>query len=296
MKKILTILIVSIALTIKTNAQIPNSGFENWKTHGNCIEAIGWNSTNLVDTLGSYFPVTRSTDHYPESIGSYSIRLANDTSLLKNPIPNSYLGWGFAWNINIYTEEPAPAFPISGHPNSFTGYYKCFPINVDTMTISLMLYKNRSSVASATLSSVSTVSEWTSFNVPISSYVDADSALILLACQYQGKNHPNGNSVLYVDNLNFDDLITSLPELNDKKVFFNLFPNPASDIVTLEINKTSNEKLISNIYSNTGVLVRTEILKQNQQQFNINDLSNGIYMVEIKSKGLIEKQKLIIQR
>jgi hypothetical protein len=50
------------------------------------------------------------------------------------------------------------------------------------------------------------------------------------------------------------------------------------------------------IYNINGKLVSSEILKENQQQINIGDLSNGIYLVEIKSKEWTEKQKLIIQR
>ncbi len=38
------------------------------------------------------------------------------------------------------------------------------------------------------------------------------------------------------------------------------------------------------------------MLRQNQQKINIWDLTNGIYMVTVKSKNLIETQRLIIQR
>jgi len=54
--------------------------------------------------------------------------------------------------------------------------------------------------------------------------------------------------------------------------------------------------LALNIYNIMGVLVKSEMLKQSQRQINIRDLSNGIYMITIKSKDLTEKQKLIIQR
>jgi len=40
-----------------------------------------------------------------------------------------------------------------------------------------------------------------------------------------------------------------------------------------------------------GSLVKTEMLKQNQQQINVGDLSNGIYMIEIKSKRTNRKTK-----
>ena len=77
---------------------------------------------------------------------------------------------------------------------------------------------------------------------------------------------------------------------------FEIFPNPASDYVVLNFNNSRNENLQLNISNMMGVLVRSEILKQNKQKINIEDLSNGVYMFTIKSKDLTENQKLIIQR
>ncbi|MDD5571278.1 MAG: T9SS type A sorting domain-containing protein [Bacteroidales bacterium] len=75
-----------------------------------------------------------------------------------------------------------------------------------------------------------------------------------------------------------------------------VYPNPANDIVTLNIHNSNNGRLEIKIYDITGTLVKSETLKQNQQQINVSDLSNGIYMVSIKSKDFMENQKLIIQR
>jgi hypothetical protein len=81
-----------------------------------------------------------------------------------------------------------------------------------------------------------------------------------------------------------------------RNVLFNLYPNPASDIVTLNINNSNIADFEIKIYNIMGYLVRSESLKQNQQKINVGDLNNGIYMIEIKSKEWSEKQKLIIQR
>jgi len=89
--------------------------------------------------------------------------------------------------------------------------------------------------------------------------------------------------------------ITSIKETG-KKVGIKVFPNPASDIVTLNINNANNSDLTLNIYNVIGKLVSSETLLQNQKQIFIDDLSNGLYIVEIKSKEWSEKQKLIIQR
>jgi hypothetical protein len=76
----------------------------------------------------------------------------------------------------------------------------------------------------------------------------------------------------------------------------NVYPNPASDIVTLNIEDRNNEDLIINIYNVIGTLVKTETLKYNNIQVNIGDLSNGVYLLTVKSKNLTANQRLIIQR
>jgi len=51
-----------------------------------------------------------------------------------------------------------------------------------------------------------------------------------------------------------------------------------------------------NVYSISGTLVKSEMLKQNQHETNIADLPNGVYLVTIKSKNETETKKLVIQR
>ena len=85
-------------------------------------------------------------------------------------------------------------------------------------------------------------------------------------------------------------------EENIVEEHINIYPNPASDLITLNIGNRNNANLTLNIYTIIGELVRSELLKQNQQKINIGDLTNGIYMVTIKSKDLTENQRLIIQR
>lgn len=75
-----------------------------------------------------------------------------------------------------------------------------------------------------------------------------------------------------------------------------LNPNPASDIFNLNFNNKNNDCFSLNIYNVTGNLVKSVILEQNNQQVNIRDLNNGVYIVTIKSEDMIKSQKLIIQR
>jgi hypothetical protein len=292
MKKITLIIFILFAVSINANSQIPNNGFESWNAVGNGMNPTGWYCTNnFLDTTGSYFGITRSTDHYPASIGNYSLRVENNTSLIPN-----WGAMGLAWTGDINGCDN-PAFPVTGHPTSFCGYYKFLPQNKDTMRIFICLYNEGVDIAQAYLKDTVTVSVWTSFTIPISDYTAADSARIFLSSfNSDGPMAVQGNSVLYIDNLSFDNLIGSVPEQTSKNSLFNLFPNPASDIVTLNFNQVNSEDNELNIYSVMGKLLISEMIKQNNQQINIGDLNNGIYLVAIKSKALIETQKLIIQR
>jgi photosystem II stability/assembly factor-like uncharacterized protein len=76
----------------------------------------------------------------------------------------------------------------------------------------------------------------------------------------------------------------------------NIYPNPANDIISFIVSRSNNAASTLDIYNVMGCLVKTETLKQDQQQINVGDLSNGIYLVEVKSKGVTGKQKMLIQR
>lgn len=90
--------------------------------------------------------------------------------------------------------------------------------------------------------------------------------------------------------------VNNIKEYDDSSMIVEIYPNPASDFFTFVINRNSKVDLILNIYNITGSLVKTEMLKYNEQQIYTGDLSNGVYMVEIQSKGVYGIEKLIIKR
>lgn len=305
MKKLPILLIVLLTVTINTNAQIPNSGFEEWTIQSEIeipIEPWATNNLQKKPTGVTYNPVTKSTDHYPTNVGNYSIRMENNISYLSEEgelLPYWACSYGYSTTA-FYPGYNGPVFPITGHPNSFCGYYKFLPQNNDTMVISITLYLSGEVVSSATLSSNLTVSEWTSFSISLPDYTTADSAQIGFAAFYNElgslPSGPHGNSILYIDNLNFDNLITGISEQIVKTYLFNLYPNPSSEIVTLNIDNANYTDLTLNIYNVAGKLITSETLEGNKQQINVGGLSNGIYMVEIKTKEWTGNQKLIIQK
>jgi hypothetical protein len=287
---------ILIASAIEIQAQIPNNGFENWSTSGNCLIPQGWGCLN--DWMGeteNCYSVSRSQDHYPSSIGSFSIKIENRVSIL----PDAGAG-GMVWtgdSTGFGTDQPV--FPIIGHPTSLCGYYKFLPENGDTMDIHFVLYKNGVDIAGGKLLVRTAVPEWTAFSIPVTNpeYEDAESARILMS-SFNADNFPalHGNSVMYVDNLSFDVLITTSDESNNSNAFFRLSPNPADDAVRFIFSRSVNNSATLEIYNQIGVKVRSEKLKQNQQTINTAGLSEGIYFVVLTSRDYTCNQKLIIQR
>jgi len=290
MKTFFTLFLLLCTIFI-AQAQIPNNGFEDWSTFGNGMTVNGWWCSNdSINPANAYFPVTRSTDHYPSSIGSYSARLECNAAL------HAWEAFGLAYP-GGYREQEPPSFPVTGHPISLCGYYKYLPQNGDVMNIRWILYRNGGVVAAGELKSGLTVSVWTAFSIPLldNSYVSADSARITLSpFDWNGTLH--GNSVLYVDNLSFDNLLSSSSELSVDPIGKSFYPNPATDIITLDVTAKGNSAIAVNMYDALGTLVRTANLTQNQQQIDISDLHTGIYLIEIKYKESVRKQKLIIER
>jgi hypothetical protein len=289
------ILIVLTTVAGKISAQIPNGGFENWALSGNCWQPQGWAGMN--DWMGlteNCYSMSRSDDHYPPSVGNYSIKIENNVSVLPD--------WGAAGM--IWTGDStgfgtdSPAFPVSGHPTFLRGYYKFLPQNGDSMDIHFQFYKNGVEVVGGKLIGTATVTDWTSFKIPVSDpdYPEVDSARIMISAFYSDSFTLHGNSVLYVDNLSFDTLISSVDEKASQFTVLKLSPNPAGNTVALNLNKKVTGEMVLDIYNQIGVLVRSEKLKQNQKSINTADLREGMYYVVLLTKDITVKQKLVIQR
>jgi hypothetical protein len=293
MKRSVLVLLLPIAFAIESQAQITNGGFENWTSSGSCMQPQGWACIN--DWMGlteNCYSMSRSDDHYPASIGSFSIKIENRVDLLPD--------WGAAGM--VWTGDSTgfgtdnPAFPITGHPLSLCGYYKFLPQNGDTLDIHFVLYKNGVELVQGRLIRTTAATAWTSFNIPVSdpNYPGADSARIMMSAFYSDSFTLHGNSVLYIDNLSFDNLVTSAEKQTMDQSLFNVFPNPATDYIMLNFNKICNEEIQLEIYNSNGVLVKSLLVKPNQPAINIADQSNGIYLLVAKTTNASGVQKLII--
>jgi hypothetical protein len=81
---------------------------------------------------------------------------------------------------------------------------------------------------------------------------------------------------------------------------FNIYPNPASDNVTISYFEEANVAVVATIYTSLGQKVSTQkvttIEGENKMTFNVNNLSKGMYILEMISNGERKIQKFTIQK
>ena len=78
---------------------------------------------------------------------------------------------------------------------------------------------------------------------------------------------------------------------------FSIFPNPATDEVTLQLHQFIGEAIDLRIYNLTGQLIqqkRFSLVENATERLNINALDAGTYIVEIQSNGQQFSKKLIV--
>ncbi len=106
-------------------------------------------------------------------------------------------------------------------------------------------------------------------------------------------NDVKGDTTLnFQHNTSFTDInwiTTSVSERQD--LSFNMYPNPASDKVTIETNEMSGTEIHLSIFDINGILKYNEVQPfKNKFEVNIKDLNSGIYFISLKSK---DKQKML---
>jgi len=72
-----------------------------------------------------------------------------------------------------------------------------------------------------------------------------------------------------------------------------VYPVPAIDRITVEVENPDNSELLMEIYSNTGVLVHSEHTVHGTT-VDLSDFSKGMYILRIQGERVFETRKIIV--
>lgn len=79
-----------------------------------------------------------------------------------------------------------------------------------------------------------------------------------------------------------------IEEIDNSKNSFNVYPNPASNDVTIEFEKIEQQSIY--IFNIIGNMIYSETINDKNIKINVSNWSKGIYLVKTKDKV----EKLII--
>lgn len=123
--------------------------------------------------------------------------------------------------------------------------------------------------------------------------LNGNSVNSYLVCHFKDGIKVLGNQLFY-DSCNIFEV--GIAENKSGLNTVNIFPNPASDIINVDIDNKDNEHILLEIYNVMGILVKIEIIANQQKQIDIGDLKDGLYLITTMTKDIISKQRLLIQR
>jgi hypothetical protein len=77
---------------------------------------------------------------------------------------------------------------------------------------------------------------------------------------------------------------------------FQIYPNPASNKVTIEMGRLQGVEKIVTFYNSTGQIAKSDkYTEQNMAEVDISDLKKGFYFVEVKTEnGFSQTTKLVV--
>ena len=118
-------------------------------------------------------------------------------------------------------------------------------------------------------------------------------------------NNGGGNNI-FIDDINiYAEQPSEEPVLNNllvtnNQLDFNVYPNPAQDIINIDFSLESSEDIIFNLVNAQGKKVKSNLIKgqvgKNQVIFDLDNLSEGIYYLAGTINGVpLETKKIVVK-
>jgi hypothetical protein len=279
MKKIYTILAISsfVFFLISLNAQIPNSGFEEWVVDGNNNNPVDWSTTN-------HDPIVSVTPYTPAYAGDYSMRVSTyDAEIL------------------IITGVASVDFPHAQRPSELNACIKTAVMPGDKVYLIVAFYQGDSIVAlptDCTFSIDTTISEFTCLTFPITyqSILNPDSASIIIIA---GSESAQLGTEIIVDELSFNVATTIDHRTAISKPVAENFPNPAENFTYIPVNLVQPSDLELLIWDLKGTMVHSQSIQklpvgEHELLVNTSQLTSGIYLYSVRGEDIFLHSKMVI--
>ncbi len=284
--KNLVIAIVLILSSITCRSQyLPNNEFNSWIDYGAYEEPEFWKTINSAIPIPGEYTVFKSTDAYS---GDYSVKL--ETRFLLNfiDVPGVLTLADIYISVDPLEYSISGGLPLNENVSRLTGMYKYSGADNDSATVLIYNYKrtdnNEIDTIGYGISYLHDESEWTPFTVNMVNFNNHVPDTFNVVIISSGMKFNNG-SVLLVDSLEIETN-TGIFSLNQNRIASKVFPNPASDIITIETPKKDNDRSVAIFNLNGDKLLETD-LSEKTAEINVDDFPAAYYTYQVRKKNRI---------
>jgi hypothetical protein len=266
---------------------------------------IGFRTTDdIVTSANPFYATSTSTAHS----GSSAIRLTDD----------GFFGFGIVGLFDVETLANLlypVAYPFSGIPDSLSGFYRhssgssvTFPANTCTnqgrltqsttfvggFRVFVEIYDSLGAVIAKIDTTYPDAATYTAFSAPVQILnATASPAQILMVMshspEFMSPNQiPIFGSTTFIDDVDFIFNTVSIAEIDGNSSVFDIYPNPASNELTIRSSVEDQEVLL---FDMRGSILSRIRMNNTTETIDLTKFSPGIYFV----KNGEEVKKLVIQ-
>lgn len=93
----------------------------------------------------------------------------------------------------------------------------------------------------------------------------------------------------------YDNLLSDIATIEASNNFVDVYPNPAQSTLSIRLdsNNTPTTVTLLNAYGQT---VLSAIMHDNNSSLDLNNITNGIYIVQINTNGILINRKIIVEK
>jgi len=302
MRKVIFIIPFAILLILSHNVRaqqthVPNGGFETWTDSITCQD---WNGklSALYGLLNVNF-LTRTTDKYT---GTYAARVETKNVSVYGVLDLGNIGLTTLGKISYGLSglSISGGKPITSNPTHLKGYFKYNNVQDDTMAIIVYLYNRNTvtnkldTIAKGNFNTNTLTPTYTPFSINLEyarSVETLDSFNIIL--NSSAGLLPQQGSILYVDELSFDYNNASVEDISADS-FVDVYPNPAKDFITVDINSPDCTSL--RLVNALGQEVYHYDYVMQKEVIDVSKMPEGIYFVEIKINNDYVSREVVVNK
>lgn len=201
---------------------------------------------------------------------------------------------------NATTSAISGSISAFSNNGTFTGNATVTATGTGTLNLPSMTFPSVIKVVSVQTISFTIILPGTLSMVTTDYYSPAGSKAPMFSIESSTLTSALGNSIQTFAKINSNYLVLGVKEQQDQIALgFEVFPNPASDVVNVSYNNPSNEAVSYEVINTNGQLVKSEKVNSsngfNKQAISLNGLSSGMYFVRLIVGEKSAVQKINVQ-